>query len=266
MFLSDDVLQVDGVRFEFGSPYGASTDDAFYLAKPDDLTRDYLALAEGAEGNIVELGIFQGGSAALMALVAKPARIVVIDLCEPVELLDRFIAERSLDAVLRPHYGVDQADRPALAAIMDDEFGDERLDLVIDDASHALAPTRASFEELFPRLRPGGRYLIEDWHWEVRFGFESLGDADAPDAADKLGKVLGITDLGAQVLAILGMELVAAHACSPDLISRVSFDGWWIIVERGPAEIDPDGFRLMDAHRGVASLLLPDPGQIPTGP
>ena len=27
------------------------------------------------------------------------------------------------------------------------------------------AQTRASFEVLFPRLRPGGLYIIEDWAW-----------------------------------------------------------------------------------------------------
>ena len=39
----------------------------------------------------------------------------------------------------------------------------EPLDLVIDDASHLYGPTMASFEVLFPRLRPGGLYVIEDW-------------------------------------------------------------------------------------------------------
>jgi hypothetical protein len=36
------------------------------------------------------------------------------------------------------------------------------LDLVLDDCSHLYEPTRASFNEPFPRLRPRGAYVIED--------------------------------------------------------------------------------------------------------
>jgi hypothetical protein len=42
------------------------------------------------------------------------------------------------------------------------EFGAMPLDLVSDDASHLLRETRASFNALFPRLRSGGEYIIED--------------------------------------------------------------------------------------------------------
>ena len=135
VFLSDSTLEVDGVLFKFGIDYAAPTDAAFYLAKPPKIVHDYLALVKGATGNIVELGIFRGGSAALMALVAKPKRITVIDICEPVDELDQFIADRGLHDQLRAHYRVDQSDRPALAQIMADDFGGEALDLVIDDAS-----------------------------------------------------------------------------------------------------------------------------------
>src|SRR6185436_21011315 len=98
--------------------------------------------------------------------------------CDPVEELDRFIAERGLGDRLQAHYRTDQSDRPALARIMADAFGDEPLDLVIDDASHSLAPTRDSFEALFPLVRPGGRFLIEDWHWELTFSSGLLDGAD----------------------------------------------------------------------------------------
>ena len=266
MFLSETTLQVDGVQFEFGGPFGASTEEAFYLAKPDDLTRDYVELAQGAAGNIVELGIFQGGSAALMALMAEARRVVVIDLCEPVELLDRFITDRGLGELLRAHYGIDQSDRDALARIMAAEFGDEPLDLVVDDASHLLDPTRASFEELFPRLRPGGRYLIEDWHWELRYASVVLDSPVADDGIDPTDKVQAMTEHGWRPLATLGVELAAAHACRPDLVSRVSFDGWWIVVERGPAEADPTDFHLRDIHRGLAGLILPAADQLPARP
>jgi cephalosporin hydroxylase len=36
------------------------------------------------------------------------------------------------------------------------------LDIVIDDGSHWLTHQLASFELLWPRLNPGGRYIIED--------------------------------------------------------------------------------------------------------
>ena len=64
--------------------------------------------------------------------------------------------------------------RPAhtarLAEIVDEAFGDEPLDLVVDDCSHRYKPSRASFNELFPRLRPGGVYVIEDWPSRARPG------------------------------------------------------------------------------------------------
>jgi SAM-dependent methyltransferase len=39
------------------------------------------------------------------------------------------------------------------------------LDVVIDDAGHHTKDQIASFEELFPHLRPGGVYLCEDVTW-----------------------------------------------------------------------------------------------------
>ena len=126
----------------------------------------YLEILERFQAeNFVELGIASGGSAALTALVAPPRKLIAVDLKpDRVEALDELIAERGLGERLRLHYGVDQADRERLAAILDEEFGDEPLGLVIDDASHRLDETRASFETLFPRLRPGGLCVIEDWN------------------------------------------------------------------------------------------------------
>ena len=76
-----------------------------------------------------------------------------------------YVAREGLEDVVRVYDDVDQADRGRLAEIVDEEFGDEPLDFVLDDCSHLYEPTRASFNELFPRLRPGGIYTIEDWRW-----------------------------------------------------------------------------------------------------
>ena len=59
-------------------------------------------------------------------------------------------------------------DAPVLARRVDAAFGNRPLDLVMDDASHLGPQTRASFETLFPRLRAGGLYIIEDWSWHLQ--------------------------------------------------------------------------------------------------
>jgi SAM-dependent methyltransferase len=40
------------------------------------------------------------------------------------------------------------------------------LDVVIDDASHASHHQQFAFLEIFPRLKPGGLYIIEDLRWQ----------------------------------------------------------------------------------------------------
>lgn len=286
-------LEIDGVRIRYGSPFGVSTADSMFLGKQEGLAQDYLDLMRGAEGNIVEIGIFQGGSAAVTALVGRPDRLVVIDLCDPVSALDTFIADRGLGDIVHPHYRIDQGDRATMARLVQDEFGDAPLDLVIDDASHLYEPTRTSFEVLFPRLRPGCRYLIEDWPWELQYTHLTMGaDLDqivevvaptlrnpgdpnhvlamstiarlAADPTNTAGVALGrrladegieVRDLGYEPLTKLGFELVALHAVRPDVATTVSFDRHWIEVVRGPAELDPDTFEVRPTSRGVATIV-----------
>jgi hypothetical protein len=289
-------LQIEGIPFRYGSPYGVSTPEALFIGKQEQLAQDYLELMRGAGGNIVELGIFQGGSAAATALLASPQRLVVVDRCEPVEALDRFIVDQGLEHVLHPHYGVDQGDRELMTRIVTDEFGAAPLDLVVDDASHLYGPTRTSFEVLFPRLRPGGRFLIEDWHWELQYSYlmteaERLGplvDAAAAVLADPThpdhaqtstalarlakdptnptsrelsallaGARIVPVDTGYRAMAQLGVELLTLSAVRPDIVAKVSFDQWWIDVVRGPAELPVDGFDLLAQHRGVARFITP---------
>lgn len=40
------------------------------------------------------------------------------------------------------------------------------LDIVLDDASHASHHQQSAFLRIFPRLRPGGLYVIEDLRWQ----------------------------------------------------------------------------------------------------
>ena len=103
----------------------------------------------------------------------QPRKLVAIELeSRPPHALGAYIESNAREHALHPHYGIDQGDVPRLREIMDREFGDELLDVVIDDASHLYGPTKAAFNVVFPRLRPGGKYFIEDWgwaHWRGRF-------------------------------------------------------------------------------------------------
>jgi predicted O-methyltransferase YrrM len=149
------------------SPTSAPSDE-LTLFKTPDLVRQYLTTVEREQPRrIVEVGVDQGGSTALLAVLAQPERLLAIDLeAEAPRPLVRFIDENGLADVVLTRFGVDQADRSRVAQLLDEAFGSEPIDLVFDDASHQLGPTRATFETIFPRLRPGGLFVIEDWSWE----------------------------------------------------------------------------------------------------
>jgi len=42
------------------------------------------------------------------------------------------------------------------------------LDIIIDDASHASHHQQKGFLELFPKLKSGGLYIIEDLRWQPK--------------------------------------------------------------------------------------------------
>jgi predicted O-methyltransferase YrrM len=157
--------------FAVGNIPGATTSTSFWIGKSPELFDAWLALLDRHRGGaMVEVGIFEGGSAALCALTADPSRLVCVDIVTDLHpALAEMIEEQGLEDRVRIHPGVDQADRAVLATIVEREFGDQPLDLVVDDASHLYGPSVATFEVLFPRLRPGGAYVIEDWTWEIEF-------------------------------------------------------------------------------------------------
>lgn len=263
-----DSMVVDGVTFTYAEAAGYSeSSEHFYLCKPGPLVDEYmLLLSEVEDRDMLELGIWQGGSTALAALAGRPRKLVSIDKADPVPALDDFIRERDLGDRVRPKYGIDQSDQGALLSIAHAEF--DGLDVVVDDASHLLAPTRSSFEALFPLVRPGGRYLIEDWHWEVRYAAEfrrlaredpvlarrviepmhdvqhslhalaaaALSSSDDPAVAAVLDGWDPSPVEYQPLVAIVG-ELAAVHAWRPDVVASVHVEGSWIVAERGPAEL-----------------------------
>lgn len=212
----------------------------FVLAKTRPMV-DRLAgtIAELRPHRIVELGIFKGGSAVLLDALAQPVRLTAVELSsEPVEALEQWVAAHGRQDAVRTHYGVDQGDVDALSAVIAADHGAEQLDLVVDDASHLYRETRTSFEVLFARLRPGGRYVIEDWGW-----------AHFPEPAWQEGG--GIWH-DRPALTNLVIEILMIAATGADLIANVDVVRDMVTITRGPLKLDrPLSLRHHYRNRGL---------------
>jgi hypothetical protein len=216
-------------------------EDVFFVAKPRELVDRYAAVvAELRPERIVELGLLAGGSTALLCELADPVAVVAVDNQRVHSPLRAFVERRGLGDVVHLHDDVDQADRPRLAGIVEAACGTQPLDLVIDDCSHLYEQTRASFNELFPRLRPGGQYIIEDWPW-----------AHAPNTGQPDG-----LHPGEEPLTRLVFEIVAALGSVSGLASQIVIDQDWVRIERGPAVLDPDTFDVSAISPPRARRLL----------
>jgi SAM-dependent methyltransferase len=240
-------LNVDGVDFLVALfRADLTTAERFVVWKSQPLLEASLELIDGLQATrIVELGIAQGGSAALFALYAQPEHLVAVDLSpDPIFPLQDLIDRRGLGPSVHVTYGVDQADRSSLGPCLA-PFGDEPIDLVLDDASHRFDETLASFNHLFPLLRPGGVYAVEDWDWA-----HLPGAAELAASTDSSAWWPGGTALTR--LAFLATMATAA----PDVVASVTVDRHLLRIARGPGELDPATFDLLDLVAPAGEALL----------
>ena len=205
------------------------------------------------QGRIVELGVADGGSTALLTLLTAPTKLVACEFSStPLPALTAFLEARGLTERVRLYLGTNQGDRPRLREIVAAEFGDEPLDLVVDDASHVWDRTLDSFEVLFPLLRPGGTYVIEDWaaQYLVAEAITAVqADPTSPAYATARAHYDDAVRAGAPPrppLARLAIELFLATIASPDVVTDVTLNHHWLTVRRGPTPLDPEAFRLAD--------------------
>ncbi len=113
----------------------------------------HLARFRDTEVNVVEIGVYQGGSLQMWKQYFGPrASIWGIDINPQCR---QFEEDR-----VRVLIG-DQADRAFLSSVA---AAAERIDVLIDDGGHTMRQQRATFEELFPKITPDGVYICEDMH------------------------------------------------------------------------------------------------------
>ena len=155
--------------------------------------------------------------------------------------ISTIIEARGLTKRVRPYFGFEQDDRRALEVIISAEFGDTPLDLVIDDASHQHEETLRSFEILFPRLRQGGLYVIEDWQWS------HLELAEYQNGI-KFGDKPALTNFI--------FELLVAYGSNNDLFWNITIRDWFVAVQKGSRPTD-NNFRLDSLMRMRGKSLSP---------
>ena len=180
-------------------------------------------------------GHLRGRQHSLRSELAHPDRLVAVDRRAPSSsALSDYLAQDGRSDTISTHYDVDQADRERLRSIADETFGQEPLDLVFDDCSHLYEPTRASFNELFPRLRPGGLYVIEDWRW-------AHAPLDDPNPEGMWPEETPLTRLI--------FEIALTIPSVPGLVASLNLEFRTVEVTRGERRIDPSDLRRLGVRQ-----------------
>ncbi|MBS0620564.1 MAG: class I SAM-dependent methyltransferase [Verrucomicrobia bacterium] len=152
------------------------TDKASYGHDYMEVYAQYFTPLRKKPLTFLEIGIASGSSAAIWEAYFENAELHFIDI-DPG-------AGRSHSSRVNYHF-LDQSDRVALAQfanLVDTITG--KFDIIIDDGGHTMDQQITSFEVLFPFLKPGGLYIIEDLHTSYWTGHGGNGNCESPLAGE----------------------------------------------------------------------------------
>ena len=144
----------------------------------------------------------------------------------------------------------DQADRPTLRRWVRESGG--QFDVVIDDGGHTNRQILTSFEELWPHVRRGGFYFLEDLH----IGRHPSGRSDEPEKAARLGHAQG-TPVVADVIQAW-IEQLLVHVTSPRhriVGSAAAYTDWYHEQAHSRGKYNQSSF--VDARRRARKHPLP---------
>ena len=128
------------------------------------------------EFKMLEIGVLNGGSLEMWRNYFPKAKIVGIDInpdCRNHEQTDKNIFVRIGD----------QSNEKFLQDLID-EFAE--FDLILDDGSHHVDHVNRTFQYLYPKLKDGGIYFIEDTH--AAYWSSHGGSINAPESINNVAK------------------------------------------------------------------------------
>jgi hypothetical protein len=118
-----------------------------------DIYHRHFRRFRGRRVTIVEFGVFHGGSLQMWKkYFGKRARIIGVDILPECKALE----EEQVEIFIG-----NQEDREFLRRLRK-EVGP--IDILIEDGGHQMNQQITTFQEMFPAIRDGGVYLVEDLH------------------------------------------------------------------------------------------------------
>lgn len=127
--------------------------DKAYLHNFTDFYFEHLSGYTETYTNILEIGIWDGGSLKMWEEFFKNSKIHGID----IEEKSKYDSERIKT------YLCSQTN----TTLLNELFEDNSLDMIIDDGSHVISHQQISLKYLLSKVKSGGIYILEDLHTSV---------------------------------------------------------------------------------------------------
>ncbi len=116
--------------------------------------QDYFQPYTASPIRLLEVGVYNGESMKILSTFFPDSYIVGVDL-----------EMKHIDFSRYPNVHYEQADQTNASVLTSvcNRHAPTGFDIIIDDASHIGSYSQATFEALFPKLKSGGIYIVEDW-------------------------------------------------------------------------------------------------------
>lgn len=130
--------------------------------------------------DVLEVGIYQGASIRMMDEFFGNATILGLDIVNKLDFG-------------RPNIEVKLCDQSKPNELLVCTEG-RSFDIIIDDGSHVIAHQLITFGALFPKVKVGGIYILEDIHTSFRTSYNPNGESpNTYDVVYRLSKKLPVS-------------------------------------------------------------------------